>query len=48
MLMFTHTAAYFALSAAYAGSCIGLDKTAVSAATAFLYLLLAIDAYRHK
>ena len=43
MKKFTHSACYLALAFAYAAAFLGLDKTAVTATTAILYLLLAID-----
>ena len=46
MLKLSHCAVYLALSGAYSGSCFGLDKTWVSALTALLYLVLAIDEWR--
>ena len=46
MFRFTHSLAYLALAGAYAGACLGVDKTAVQAATAVLYLLLAYDEWR--
>lgn len=46
MLNLSHALVYLALSGSYLGSCFGLDKTWVAAATAALYLLLAIDEWR--
>ncbi|MCG6903195.1 MAG: hypothetical protein LJE68_10980 [Rhodobacter sp.] len=46
MLKFTHSLAYLALSGAHAGACLGIDDTAVKLATAALYLLLAVEAWR--
>lgn len=43
MKKFTHCACYLALAAAYGAALMGLDKTGVTATTAVLYLLLAID-----
>ncbi len=47
MFKFLHCAAYLGLSFSYAGASAHLlDKDVLMAATAFLYLLLAIDEWR--
>lgn len=43
MKKFTHFTCYLALAFAYGGAFIGLDKSAVMAATSILYFLLAMD-----
>ena len=43
MKKFTHCACYLALAGAYAATLAGVDKGAVTALTALLYLLLAMD-----
>ena len=45
MLKLTHCLAYLALSGAYTGAGLGFDKTGVAVLTAFLYFLLALDAW---
>ena len=47
MLKFTHIVCYLMLSAFYGAAGIGFDKTAVSFATALIYLVLALDEF-HK
>lgn len=48
MISISHAAVYAALSASYAGTCFGLDKTWVGAFTALLYLLLAFDEWHRR
>jgi hypothetical protein len=43
MKKFTHSVCYFALAGAYAATLAGVDKGVVTALTALLYLLLAMD-----
>ena len=48
MLKLTHCLAYLALSGAYTGAGLGFDKTGVLWFTAFLYLVLAIEAWMRR
>ena len=41
-MKYIHSLAYAAMSAGYAGTCIGMDKLTISAFLAAIYLLLAI------
>ncbi len=45
MIKYIHSLAYAAMSAGYVGTCVGMDKVAVSAALATIYLLLAVCAF---
>ena len=42
MLKYIHSLAYAAMSASYAGTCVGMDKTTLSLILAGIYLLLAV------